>query len=264
MEALPPVRRVLRSRRVEPVVATVLRGSPVRRLGQFLMRELRPPDVAAPYRLREAGAIVFVRHRTPDVAALGEVFYERQYEPPSAVAERIAAAQPPLRVLDLGANIGMFGVFAMHRYPGAELTAIEPDRANLVLLEQTMAANGWQWTVVAAAAAAADGEVRFASGDFTTSRIDPAGAPVRAVDALPLLRESDFAKIDIEGGEWAILGDPRFSTHGSPALVIEYHPHLCPSDDPHEEARSRLTEADYSLEEARSFANGHGLLWAWR
>jgi FkbM family methyltransferase len=262
--ALPGIRNVLRGRRIEPIVATVLRASPVRRLDIFLARELRPPRDPACYRLRGSGARVFVRHRTPDVAALGEVFYEHQYEPPSSVNEALSRLGAQPRILDLGANVGLFGVFAMVRFPGSELTAVEPDPANLRLLDLTMKANGWRWNVIEAAATNADGQVSFAPGRFTTSRIEPGGEPVVAVDALALLEQADLAKVDIEGGEWSILGDDRLAAATAAALVLEYHSHLCPTPDPGGYATARLTSAGYEVERTIEFAPDHGLLWAWR
>jgi FkbM family methyltransferase len=262
--ALPPVRKVLTSRHVEPIVATALRASPVRRVDVFLARELRPPAAPAQYRLRHSSAIIFVRHRTPDVAALGEVFYERQYEPPGPVAELLDEVGDPLSIADFGANVGLFGVFAMERYPGAHITAVEPDQANLRLLVRTMKANGWSWDVVAAAATTADGQVSFATGGFTTSRIDPDGELVPAIDAFSLLEQVNFAKIDIEGGEWVILGDPRLATGAPAAIVLEYHPYLCPRDDPSGYANACLASAGYEVQRTIEFSEGHGLLWAWR
>jgi FkbM family methyltransferase len=262
--ALPPVRRILTSRRVEPIVATVLRGSPVRRLPVFLTRELRPPAEPAAYRLRESDVLVFVRHRTPDVAALGEVFYERQYEPPPTVAALLHGIGRPLRIADFGANVGFFGVFVMRRYPGAQVTAVEPDPANLRVLRRTMAANGWTWTIVAAAATTADGQIEFATGDFTTSRIEPGGELVPAVDAFSLLDRVDLAKVDIEGGEWAILRDPRLPAVAPAAMVLEYHPYMCPAPDPGGFATERLASAGYEVERTLEFEEAHGLLWAWR
>jgi FkbM family methyltransferase len=264
LAALPWLRRLLRSRHVEPIVATVLRASPVRRVDAFLARELRPPAGPARYRLRGSGATVFVRHRTPDVAALGEVFYERQYEPPEVVAEVLDGLGDRLCIVDLGANVGYFGVFAMGRFPGAQVTAVEPDPANLDLLARTMKANGWSWRVVRAAATNADGEIAFAAGRFTTSRIEAGGSLFPAVDAFSLLDHADLAKIDIEGGEWAILGDSRLATEAAKAIVLEYHPYLCPEDDALWYASARLTSSGYRVERTIEFDVGHGMLWAWR
>ena len=258
------MRAVLTNKRVEPVVATILRASPVKRIGAFLARELRPPDEPKGYRLRTSAAIVFIRHRTPDVAALGEVFYERQYEPPEQIAALLAALGRPVRILDLGANVGMFGAFAMETFVGAELTAIEPDPANLRLLIRTMRANGWRWEVLDGAATNAEGHIPFATGRFTTSRIERGGDLVRSIDVLPPLNQVDLAKIDIEGGEWAILDDPRFATVTATAIVLEHHPYLCPSEDPRGYASARLTSSGYHLVPSVEFERGHGLLWAWR
>jgi hypothetical protein len=107
--------------------------------------------------------------------------------------------------------------------------------------------------------------VPFRSGDFSVSRVDPsAELSVPAVDVLPLLEGADLAKVDIEGAEWAILGDSRF-THSSPgALVLEYHPHLCPEPGPADVAEQLLRAAGYRIEWGQTFGEGHGIVWAWR
>jgi FkbM family methyltransferase len=259
--ALPPARAVLKSRRVEPLIAAVLRASPVRERARFLARELRGRPVRHAYRLRESSAVVHVRHRTPDVAALGEVFYERQYEPPEAVAAFVGGLARPPAIFDLGANVGYFTVFASARWPGSRVLAYEPDRANAELMRRTLDANRLDCELVEAAASTRDGEVPFASGGFTTSRIEPGGSPVPAVDVLPRLAEFDLAKIDIEGGEWELLADDRFAEAAPPALVLEFHPHLAP---PGADAERVLEAAGLSIERRLRFGEGHGLLWALR
>ena len=90
--------------------------------------------------------------------------------------------------------------------------------------------------MVAACAAERADEIEFLAGAYSLSRLaaaaepPPGARPVRvpAVDALALLEQADLAKIDIEGGEWAIVGDPRFADSAPPAVVLEYHPELCP------------------------------------
>jgi FkbM family methyltransferase len=264
LAALPALRRILTSRRIEPLVAVVLRASPVRERLRFLARELRPPDEPRAYRLRDDGATVLVRHGTPDVAALGEVFYERQYEPPEEVAAFLDGLGRRPAILDLGANVGFFAAFASVHFPGARLVAFEPDAANSVLLRRTAAENDWDWEIIEAAAAAADGVVPFASGRFTHSRIEEGGAAVPAVDVMPFLVRSDLAKIDIEGAEWAILGDERFHSVAPPALALEHHPYLCPEPDPRAAALGLLSGAGYELLRAIDLGAGQGLLWALR
>jgi FkbM family methyltransferase len=236
----------------------------VRQRARFLARELRPPTEPQAYRLRSSDAVVFVRHGAPDVAALGEVFYEAQYEPPAEIAKALDELGRPPSVLDLGANVGYFSAFAATRFPGAHVVAIEPDMTNIPLLRRTAAANGWEWEVVEAAATTADGEVPFAGGRFTFSRIEEGGTPVRAVDAMPFLARADVAKIDIEGGEWAILGDDRFASAAPLALALEHHPYLAPDDGPDAAVRRLLGAAGYDVVRALDLAPGQALIWALR
>jgi FkbM family methyltransferase len=259
--ALGPIRRVLKSPRIEPIVAAGLRASPVRRRIRFLGAEVGARGSLRTYRLRSSGAVVHVRHGTPDVAALGEVFYEHQYEPPPAVAALLDGLGRPPAILDLGANVGYFTVFASVRFPGSRIVAFEPDAANVQVMRRTIEANGLDCELVEAAASTRDGEVPFSSGGFTLSRIESGGDPVPAVDILLRLREFDLAKVDIEGGEWELLADGRFGEAAPPALVLEFHTHLAPPDA---DAKRLLEAAGYSIERRLRFGEGHGLLWALR
>jgi hypothetical protein len=68
--------------------------------------------------------------------------------------------------------------------------------------------------------------------------------------------------MDIEGGEWPILADERFS--GPPLLVLEYHPTGCPSDDPHGHVDELLHRAGYDIVPIYRGPDGHGMLWGIR
>jgi FkbM family methyltransferase len=250
---------------VERVVATGLRSTAVQERVRFVARELAGRRGVARYRLRESGLKAYLRHGTPDVATLDDVFYSRHYDPPQPVDELLRGLGRAPEVLDLGANVGLFGLFALERFPDSRVLSFEPDGANAALLRQCAAVNDGRWEVVEAAAWTEDGSVPFVSGEYSISRIDPA-APrtVRAVDVLPLLERADWAKIDIEGAEWAILADPRFAGCSPRALVLEYHQHLCPDSSPLALAEQTLHASGYSVEPGQSFGPGHGIVWAWR
>jgi hypothetical protein len=79
---------------------------------------------------------------------------------------------------------------------------------------------------------------------------------------LPDLAESDLAKIDIEGSEWEILSDPRFGT--VPAVIVEYHPALCPGPDPRAEAMRLLEGAGYATEPVFHYETGIGAVWGYK
>ena len=50
----------------------------------------------------------------------------------------LAQAREPLRVLDLGAHVGLFGTWALREWPGARVTAVEADPANAAQLRRTI------------------------------------------------------------------------------------------------------------------------------
>jgi len=265
----PPMRRVLQriggSPRVEPAVALALRARCVRESLRFVARELLRSRALGRYRTRASGLPVVIRHSSADVVTLGEIFHLPDYEPPPQVAALLDGR--PLRILDLGANVGLFGVFAAGRWPDAAVTAVEPDLANLAILRQCMqlAGRGEKWQLVAAAAADHDGSVPFESGGESLSRIAPGAAgSVAAIDVLARLPGVDLLKMDIEGGEWAILDDPRFVAAPPPVTVLEYHPHLCPHADPRAAVEAVFARAGQRTQTIFARADGHGMLWAWR
>ena len=81
---------------------------------------------------------------------------------------------------------------------------------------------------------------------------------------LPQIADADLLKMDIEGGEWAILNDPRFARSPPRAVVLEYHPYLCPSADARAAAVQALESAGLRTAAIWHRADGHGMLWAWR
>ncbi|MGA2758046.1 MAG: FkbM family methyltransferase [Solirubrobacteraceae bacterium] len=254
----------------KPVVKAAMRWSTVKEPIRFNAAELFGPRGRVQVRRIRDGRVV-LRHRTRDIDIFDEIFVGNLgYEPPSAVALQFRDS-PPRRVLDLGGNIGLFGVYALARWPGATVTSVEPDTDNLPLLTRCVALNdaAARWTIIAACAATEPGVVAFSGGRFADSAIALAGEAVTdqvvAVDALALLSEADFAKIDIEGSEWALLGDQRFAASAPAVLVMEWHQRGCPSGDPLEAAVDLLRRAGYEVEgEPTPAGQTYGTLWAWR
>jgi FkbM family methyltransferase len=255
-------RRLLEWPPVEYVVATVLRSAVVRERFAFVVRELlRRPGVFR-YRLRTSGRPVFLRHGTADVPTLDEVFYRRDYEPAAGALPALGMAP---RIVDLGANIGLFGVFALERFADASLVAVEPLPENVAVLGRCADANGGErtWTIVEAAATTADGTVPFVRDEFTRSHVGPGGETVAAVDTFEHADGAALLKMDIEGGEWPILADPRLAQLRA-SIVLEYHPEDCPGPSPRAEAERLLRAAGYETELTRETDHEHGILWAWR
>jgi len=219
------------------------------------------------YRLRGSGRLVCIRHGTADVVTLDEVFYTQSYALPPEVAAELDSLDHAPRVLDLGANIGLFGLFIRERYPDAPITAIEADPDNAAVLRRCVAANetAARWEVVEAVAARHDGTMRFVPGGVSLSHVagpGETGVPLPAVDVFGYLADTDLLKVDIEGGEWEILADPRFVETPLRAIVLEYHAFSCPEPNPRETAVAALAAAGFVVE--ASGPDDYGVAWGRR
>jgi FkbM family methyltransferase len=240
----------------------------VREPVRITARQARRKGELGRYRLRGTDVIVHLRHNTPDMNTLDEIFLQGHYEPPRPAAEALARADSPLEVLDLGANVGLFGAYVLGRDRTARVVSFEPDSDNAAVIRRSIDANSaLTWELVEACAAVEDGAVRFTGGLFTHSRIEEEGEGdlVPAVDVFPLAERSTYIKIDIEGSEWAILADPRFESLPAKVIALEYHEHLCPGPDPRRLVEQRLREAGYEVAESElESAAVRRMLWGWK
>jgi len=252
--------------RIDRVAQVCIQATTVRDPVRFAVRELSASGRLSRYRLRGSGRPVFIRHNTADPLVLEEVFYAGHYEPPAEVVAVLDGLTRPPRIVDLGANIGLFGVWALERHPEAEITAFEPDRANAAVARLCIEANGAseRWRLIEAAASDRHGRISFISGAYSRSRIGAGGDEVDAVDVFPYLEDVDLLKVDIEGGEWALLADPRFVELAVPALVLEYHRDQAPGPDSQAAALEAIRGAGYETRVVAEFEQGQGQLWAWR
>ncbi len=251
-------------------IATVRRGRLVRESTRFTLREVLTPGSSHVYRIRENGLSALLAHRTPDVWTLDQAFNQHVYEPPAAVLPKLEGLGRPLRAVDLGANIGLWGLWLHRRFGDAHVTALEPDPENAEKHRRQIALNhlDGSWELLQAAATCADGPVLFTVGQTTTGRIgsaEEAGtASVAGVDVFSLLDGVDLLKIDIEGAEWPILSDPRLVDLRTPVVMLEYHPHGAPSADPEDDARRALQSVGYTTLPMHGAPNGTGIVWGWR
>ena len=183
-----------------------------------------------------------MRHRSRDVAILNEIFGGTGgvncYAPPPDVAALLDRAAPP-RIMDLGANIGLFGLYILGRWPTAQITAFEPDPDNAALLHDTIASNGLDhcWHVHRSACSNRGGTVAFAAGLLSEARIaDPGDVGTIAVPVVDVFihdHDVELLKIDIEGAEWAILTDPRLADLKAKSMVRRVAcPWLSPARSP--------------------------------
>jgi FkbM family methyltransferase len=214
---------------------------------------------------------VHLRHRTPDFVSFDQAFRRREFDLLPEVGSALIALDRPLVVLDLGANIGLFGAHVLGAVSPRRIVAFEPDPFNSEVLRHTIAANGLDvtWELVEACAATGDGDVTFVVGAFGRSRTatdDDAASTivVPAVDVFSQLAVADLVKFDIEGSEWEILLDGRFADIPASAIHFEYHERLCPEPEPRALAVRRLEVAGFEVRPMFESSPGNGVLWAWR
>ncbi|MDO4918769.1 FkbM family methyltransferase [Kocuria sp.] len=238
-----------------------------------LRREFLDAGTTHLYVLRRTGLPIALQHGR-DMEALFEVFVRGEYEPPSELRARLTN---PSVVLDIGANIGAFSAWARGRWPQADIVAVEP------VAENARVYRAWATTaqdtlrLIEAAAGTEPGHAVFVQGmgggDRRASPDDMQGdqqtvgtgfVTVPVVDILPVMADADVIKMDIEGGEWPILADPRLADLRSVTLVMEYHRHGAPFLPAADAARQLLTRAGFRTGFARPNHWGHGILWAWK
>jgi FkbM family methyltransferase len=252
-----------------PLAWRARRARLVRSPAAFFWGEVRRPAAAREYQLAGGSERILIRHHNhEDSFVLSEIFEGTStYEIPAAV--HAALGHDVSRIVDIGGNIGLASLWFARAFPDARFTVIEADSTNADVLEQTIALNDLtgRVTVIRAAAGAHDGELEFIAGLGGRSHLASPGQAaitrVPMIDALPLLVDCDLLKMDIEGGEWPILADPRLADTGLRALCLEYHLWNCPATDPTATARALLNDAGFRIAELRQEGHG-GVIWAVR
>jgi FkbM family methyltransferase len=152
-----------------------------------------------------------------------------------------ATVRPGDAVVDLGAHIGAYTVrLARLVGPTGRVTAVEPCRAHLDCLRQSVSANGFDaWTdVVQAAASNVSGRAWLRhpppGSSFAHCWLDEQetgdGEPVRSFAVDDLIEGAvRFIKVDVEGAEGrALRGAREVLERSRPTLLVEMHPHLLP------------------------------------
>jgi FkbM family methyltransferase len=249
---------------------------------RFAANELALRTVTRRYTVRGSGRQVLIRHPLLDAYVLNEVLGGSTYELPGDVRTALAGRQ--VKIVDVGAHVGMATLTLLDQLPDAEVIASEahPDSARLLRANISINGLGDQVTAVAVAAGVSEGVMVMEghSGLAHAARDDreliddipflhraaPDAKAVRVpvIDVLPLIADADLLKIDIEGSEWPILADCRFKTLSARAVVLEYHPQNAPGLNPAEAAAGLLSDAGFTVGKPFDVRGDAGVIWAWR
>jgi FkbM family methyltransferase len=138
-----------------------------------------------------------------------------------------------LDVLDIGANVGAFALWAVRRWPGSRIRCYEPNPGTFAFLKRNTAGHA---SIVCCNAALypgararepffsrydGDGEAGLASyaGDTFVADLQGARFEVDVIDPAAV-ESAQVVKIDVEGGEGAILAHLDLSRTG--LVLLEY------------------------------------------
>ena len=133
-------------------------------------------------------------------------------------------------VVDLGANVGYSVLYFLHKYRGCRVIAFEPHPRHAAQVERNLVLDGSRGRVEfhATAAGAATRTMRLTDRQSSSSLTGDESSgtiPVVVEDIFPLVagKRIDILKMDMEGGEYEILADRRFSELDVDAIVMEWH-----------------------------------------
>ncbi len=205
---------------------------------------------ALAYRIRYLSRerTIYLRTYAGDILMFYELFWERAYWLPPAVA---AKPLVPLVIVDAGANIGMAALYFSIVYPRARIYCIEPDIANFKLLQKNVSPEQGRIILLEAALYDRDGEIGLVKEQWAyNSKIDEDGdhggrgdraggsdrgdrladrrvvVPAVTMDTILdrfQLDRIDLLKIDIEGAEDKLFGGPTAWLEKVNTILIEVH-----------------------------------------
>lgn len=176
------------------------------------------------------GPRLHIRPRpSDDLSTAYQVYASDEYRVPKADAIRFST------VVDLGVNVGYSCLFWLSQYGAVEIIGYEPDQDNLRMLYRNFGVNKSlvsNKVRIVEGAAGTRRSTGHLTGDgagvcvlATTADIKQKDRKVEIYDIFEDLGEMriDLFKMDIEGGEYDILSDPRFHTLNIRYLVMEWH-----------------------------------------
>jgi FkbM family methyltransferase len=170
-------------------------------------------------RLRRPPARVRFRPNTTDFWTFNEVLVDGLYA-------GILAAAPIRTVIDLGANIGFASLYLRAHAPEARILAVEPDAANVALLEHNLP----DATILQGAFWYVDGPVPFEAATPTTGAVAESATSVTVpgYTMASIVDRSGFdivdvLKVDIEGAERHLFAGDNSWLDRVRGLVLEFH-----------------------------------------
>ena len=210
------------------IYKTILKPRPMRAAAHFILRRIIPSSVSLP-----EGVLILNR----DDPVVSGALALNSYETGSLACWR-RLLRPESRVLDIGANIGLYSVVAAGGATRGRVVSVEPNTENATLLDASVKLNGFSnVSVVRAAVGATVGSADLHLDPNNKGQHSLVGfkgsegvetVPVLPVDAIVErsgIGRVTLVKIDIEGWEAkalrGMLGTLRYD---QPTVLLEFMP----------------------------------------
>lgn len=171
--------------------------------------------------------VIFKLKHILDTLVVKEVFVDGDYD---------ISVRNPKTIIDIGANIGTYCLYASRKYPNAKIYSYEPSRNTFEMLSENIKNNNNSGVKVYRLGVA-DREGKgilysVAASGLSSLLINREGSSQEKVDLTTLkkifekkrIRKCDILKIDCEGGEYEILfslPDAIFAKIKN--IILEYH-----------------------------------------
>lgn len=159
-----------------------------------------------------------------DMQSVREVWLDECYRLPTAKKRNI--------LVDLGGNIGLTSLWMSKHYSCEKVICVEPDNSNCEILRRNLDANKIPYKLVKAAIGPIDGFALFTKSiSSNLGHVGETGQKVKMLSMGTLLENDlknetiDILKLDIEGGEQALLTDGDLQWLDSvEEIIVEFHP----------------------------------------
>lgn len=232
---------------------------------KYLLWRLSKSKKTVVVNLEKEGKIEIRPQPTTDMVTGYEMFVAEAYKQPSAVPKI-----SPNLIIDIGANVGYSLVYWANLYPNAKIVAFEPHPAHLEMIYKNIHHNSLsnKVKVIESAASNKNAQSFLTDNENESIVVDDYKSGTISIKVRDLFEEIgnekiDLLKMDIEGGEYSILGDRRFEKLNVQTLVLEWH-NTEKIDNGLEWSKTRLISLGYQVIEGQLNYEKAGILWGWK
>lgn len=193
---------------------------------------------------------LFFRKNSTDTRVFNQIFYWKEYD-------FIDVQYVPETIIDCGANIGMFAIWAVRRYPNAKVISVEPSQTNFEMLKRNTGMlknvsllNKGIWNRISdlEIVDTGDGEWQFHTVEIPAPTVTSVSATtIDAIMQMHGMDEVGLLKIDIESAEKELFeNDTDAWLPKVKVMVIELHDRMKPGCT--KALFKALDKYDYSME----------------